>query len=149
MNLINDLKDEQLTQPTINGGNHALWILGHIAYSESSLTHCMIQGNETCPLEHLKELFDFKCTPSTDASIYPSFDSILADYENAHAQTLAYLDTLSESDLDKPALGCPDEYKEFFGTVAQCFMVMALHPSMHYGQLADTRRALGRSPMMA
>ncbi len=149
LNLINDLKNEPLAQPTVNGGNHALWILGHITYSESSLLHCMIQGKESCPLNHLKEHFDFKCTPSTDASIYPSFDSLIADYETAHNETMAYLDTLTNDDLNKPALGCPDEYKDFFGTVAQCFMIMSLHPSMHYGQLADTRRALGREPMMA
>ena len=148
INLINDLKDEPLAQPTVKGGNHALWILGHIAYSESSLIHCMIKGNETCTLEHLKEHFDFKCVPSTDATIYPSFDSLLADYETAHNETMAYLDSISEGDLDGPALGCPDEWKEFFGSVAQCLTVMSIHPCMHYGQLADTRRALGRAPMM-
>jgi len=149
MGLIMDLKDEPLAQPTVNGGNHALWILGHIACSESSLLHGMIQGKETCPLEHLKENFAFKTQPTTDASVYPSFDSLLKDYEAARAETLAYLDTLSDADLDQPAPGCPEEWKDFFGTVGQCFSMISMHPTMHYGQLADTRKALGRELMMA
>ncbi len=149
LGLIMDLKDEPLAQPTVNGGNHALWLLGHIAHSESSLLNGMIQGKETCTLEHLKENFAFQTQPSTDASIYPTFDSLLEDYESAHAETLAYLDTLSEADLDQPAPGCPEEWKDFFGTIGQCFTMISIHPTMHYGQLADVRKALGRELLMA
>ncbi len=149
MNLINDLKDQPLAQPTTNGGNHALWILGHIAHTESSLINCLIQGQETCTLQRLKALFDFTAPPTTDADSYPSFDSLLADYEAAHKETMAYLDSITDEDLDAPAPGCPAEWKELFGTIALCLTFVAIHPTMHYGQLADTRRALGRPPLMA
>jgi len=147
--LIMDLKNEPVAQPTAKGGNHALWILGHLAYSESSLLHCMIMGKETCPLDHLKALFDYKTEPSADASIYPSFDSLMADYEQAHKDTMSYLDSITDADLDEAAPGCPEEYKVFFGTKGLCFTFIAIHPSLHCGQLADTRRALGRAPLMA
>jgi len=147
--LIMDLKDEPVAQPTTKGGNHALWILGHLAYSESSLLHCMIMGKEKCPLNHLKDLFDYNNEPKADASIYPSFDSLLADYESARKDTLEYLDSITDADLDDAAPGCPDEWKEFFGTKGLCFTFIAIHPSLHSGQLADTRRALGRAPLMA
>ena len=78
--LINDLKDKPLAQPTINGGNHALWILGHIAHTESTILHNFILGNETCPLDILKEQFEFKTEPSADAD-YPTIDELMAHYE--------------------------------------------------------------------
>ncbi len=149
LSLIQDLKDEPLAQPTAKGGNHALWILGHLAYSDSSILHEMIQGKDTCPLHALKDQFDFKSEPTTNASDYPSFDELMAHFESAQTELLAYLDTITDADLDKPALGCPDEWKDFFGTIGQSLSVSIMHPTMHYGQLADTRRALGRERLMA
>jgi len=149
LGLIMDLKDKPLAQPTVNGGNHALWILGHLAHSESSLLNGMIQGKETCTLEHLKEQFAFQTQPSLDASTYPSIDSLLSDFETARTETLAFLETLTDADLDLPAPGCPEEWKEYFGTIGQCFTMISIHPTMHYGQLADIRKALGRELMMA
>ena len=40
LGLANDLRDSPLVQPTATGGNHALWILGHMTYRESTLQHC-------------------------------------------------------------------------------------------------------------
>ncbi|MBL4697985.1 MAG: DinB family protein [Phycisphaerales bacterium] len=145
--LINDLKDEPLAQPTSKGGNHALWILGHIAHTESSILHNFILGKETCPLDTLKEQFEYKTEPSTDAD-YPTFDELMAHYESAHAELLAYIETISEEDLDKP-IECPEEWKPFFGTIGLCLGMCAMHPAFHYGQLADIRRSLGRKPLMA
>jgi len=149
INLINDLKDEPLAQPTINGGNHALWVLGHLAYIESSILHNFIHGKETCPLIDLKDKFDFKTEPSTDASDYPSFDDLMNNYDSAHTELLEYIDTITDEDLDKPIESCPEEWESFFGTIGMCLGTICMHPCMHYGQLADTRRALGRSPLMA
>jgi len=149
LSLINDLKDEPLAQPTANGGNHAFWILGHLAYSDSSILHEMIQGKDTCPLHSLKGQFNFQTEPSIDASGYPSFEELLANYDAAHAELIAYLDTITDADLASPALGCPDEWKDFFGTIGKALAVTIMHPAMHYGQLADTRRALGRERLMA
>ena len=142
--LINDLKDEPLAQPTINGGNHAIWILGHLAYMESVMIHQMIKGKDTCTLAHHKEIFDAEGDPSTDPSLYPSFDQLFNDYDTARTETNAYLDSMSEADLQRPALGCPEEWKPHFGTVAQCLDFIAHHPSLHFGQLADIRKSLGR-----
>ena len=44
MGLINDMQDAPLTQPTPNGGNHPLWVLGHIVKAESDLFDGFILG---------------------------------------------------------------------------------------------------------
>jgi hypothetical protein len=44
LGLINDMKDAPLQQPTPNGGNHPLWVLGHIVRAESDLLDGFILG---------------------------------------------------------------------------------------------------------
>ena len=149
LGLITDLKDEPLAQPTINGGNHALWILGHLVYSECSIIHTILLGNESCPLQEWKDLFGYGSEPKSDASIYPSFDELLAKWEEVRAFTFETLATFSDDDLDKPAPGCPEEWKDWFGTIGKVFTTQTIHPTMHYGQLADIRKALGRELLMA
>lgn len=148
LGLIDDMKDAPLTQPMAKGGNHPIWILGHIAYSEANLVNHVILGDEN-PLIEWKELFGQGSEPVTDADAYPSLDELMKKYETVRAQTLKVLAGLSDDDLDKPSKNCPPGQENFFGTVGQVFMIVALHPTMHYGQVADARRSLGREPMFA
>lgn len=72
----------------------------------------------------------------------------MGKFEEVRAASLAHLDTLSEADLDKPS-HAPEEFGAFFGTVGACYAAMTTHVSFHAGQVADARRAAGRSPLMA
>ena len=146
MGLINDMRDTPLTQPTAAGGNHPLWVLGHITYAESNLLDGFILGQSN-RFPELKEQFDQGSTPTADADAYPSMDDLMGKFETIRAATLAHLATLSESDLDKSTTA-PEELKQFFGTVGACFSAMAVHIAFHAGQVADARRAAGKGPMM-
>ena len=147
MGLINDMQDAPLTQPTPNGGNHPLWVLGHLARAESDLLDGFILGKPN-RFPELEGLFTMGTTPSTDASQYPTIDELMAKFNEIRAATLAHLDTLTEDDLDKPS-HAPAEFGPPFATVGACFAAMSGHMSFHAGQVADARRAAGRSPLMA
>ena len=147
LGLINDMKDSPLTQPTPKGGNHPLWVLGHIVHSESNLLDGFILGQPN-RFPDLENLFAMKTTPTTDASQYPSMDELLAKFEEIRSATMAHLDTLSEEDLDKPS-HAPKEFGQLFGTMGSCFAAMGAHVNFHAGQVADARRAAGREPLMA
>lgn len=146
LGLIGDMKDAPLQQPTSNGGNHPLWVLGHIVRAESDLLDGFILGKpnrfpelENCGMGN---------QPTTNASDYPSMDELLGKFEEIRTATLAHLDTLSDDDLDKKS-NAPEEFGEMFGTVGACFAAMAIHMAFHTGQVADARRAAGRDPLMA
>ena len=146
LGLINDMKDSPLTQPTPNGGNHPLWVLGHIVRAESDLLDGFILGKpnrfpelENCGMGH---------TPSLNAADYPSMDELLAKFEEIRSATIAHLDTLSDEDLDRKS-HAPEEFGPSFATVAACFAAMAGHMAFHSGQVADARKAAGRAPLMA
>ena len=146
MGLINDMRDQPTVQPTSNGGNHPHWVLGHLAYSESSLLDGFILGEEN-RFADLKDQFSAGTTPSASADGYPSMDELMGKFETIRAATLAHLETLSEADLDKPT-SAPEELRDFFGTVGACYSAMAVHIAFHAGQVADARRAAGKAPLM-
>ncbi len=147
LGLIADMKDAPTTAPTPKGGNHPLWCIGHLAYSEGNLVNGMIQGQPN-PLADWAELFDQGKQPVADASKYPPMEEVIGKFEEVRANTLKLLDGLTDADLDKPS-HAPDEMKEFFGTIGQCLAVIPIHFGFHGGQVADARRAAGRPPLMA
>lgn len=146
--LLDDLKDAPMQAPTANGGNHPVWVAGHLAFGEGNLFWHMMRG-EPNPLAEWAEIFDGGSEPSDDASKYPPLEELIAKYCELREQSLALLGSLSEEDLDQPSANCPEEYAGFFGTWRQCYLSAALHGMMHRGQLADSRKSLGRTPVMA
>ncbi len=146
--LLEDMKDAPMKQPTVNGGNHPMWVLGHLVYSEANLIHHMILG-ETNPLVEWKSMFGDGKEVGTDLSQYPPYEELLAKFEEVRAHSLKVLDGLTDADLDKPSQNCPPEREDFVGTIGKVFSIVVLHPAMHIGQVADARRADGRKPLIA
>jgi len=134
-----DMQDAPLTFPTPNGGNHPMWALGHLTYSEANLTQELIKG-EANPLAEWKGIFGQRTESVADADRYPSFEEVMAKFEETRTNTLAILDSMTDEDLDKPS-HAPEEMKDFFGTNAQCFSGVIIHFAFHGGQFADARRA--------
>jgi hypothetical protein len=145
MPLIEDMKELPLTFPTPKGGNHPLWILGHLAYSEGQLQQIML--GRANPLAHWKDLFGFGSEPSAEAKRYPAFEEVKKAFQDLRAETMNVLSTLTDTDLDRPSKSCPPELKEFVGTYGGCFFVMIMNTMHHRGQVADARRAAGRKPL--
>jgi hypothetical protein len=146
MPLIEDMKDLPFTFPTPKGGNHPLWVLGHLAYSEGQIMQQVMLGQPN-PLAHWRSLFGIGTEARAEAALYPTFDELHAAFHNLRAQTLKRLDTLSDDDLDQPSQGCPPEWQAFLGTYADCFRVIIFNTMHHRGQVADARRAAGRRPL--
>lgn len=145
-----DMRDAAMTQPTSSGGNHPLWVLGHLALVDASF-RSMITG-EANSLQHWSSLFGAGTTPSSDPSTYPAFDDVMAEYHRQRAQLIALLDDVDESFLEQPLKLPPDGMSEemiqqFFPNVAKTLLLVANHHAFHCGQVADARRAAGRAPM--
>lgn len=146
LGLAMDMKDEPLVAPTPHGGNHPLWCVGHLAFAEANLVNVMAQGKEN-PLAGWEPLFNQGTTPSQDASAYPSFDEVVAKFEETRNATLSYVDSLTPASLDEPSKA-EGEAAEWFGTIGACLAAIPIHFAFHGGQIADARRAAGRPPMM-
>lgn len=151
MGLISTMRENPMQQPTPKGGNHPLWVLGHIVHSESQLLDVHILGKEN-RFPELAEKFAMGSEPSTNADQYPSFDELMEKFDFMRAATLAHLATLSDEDLGKSTCtseDTPQEVLDFIGTVGACFNAMSAHMNYHAGQIADSRRAAGLKPLMS
>jgi hypothetical protein len=145
LGLMQDMKASSLTFPTPKGGNHPLWVLGHLTLAEASMMSGFILG-EPNPLAKWEKEFGVKTEPVADASKYPSWDELMAEFEKVRARTLQLLASMSDDDLSKPSKA-PADMAAFFGTVGQCFAMIGTHMAFHAGQVADARRAAGKKPV--
>jgi hypothetical protein len=141
-----DMRDEPMKRTTSRGGNHPLWIIGHLAVAEGSIPQILF--GETNPVEPWGPLFGRGSTPTDDAGAYPSFDEVLATYRDLRAKDLARLEEIGEAGLDRAPRAVPPGFENEMRTVGQTLLTMAMHQMIHLGQLADTRRAAGRAPFI-
>lgn len=144
--LLADMKAEPLTCPTPRGGNHPLWILGHLAHSEAGMVAEFIQG-EPNPLAKWDALFGMGSQPAGDAKAYPSWEELTSAYDHTRGRTLKLLDSLTDADLDK-STRAPEHLQALFGTVGRVLCMLGQHASFHAGQVADARRSVGRKPVL-
>ena len=138
---VEEMREHPVVFPTPNGGGHTLWVLGHLAYIESLVTHSFMRG-EPNPLAPWELTFDGEDV-SPDVGQFPPFADVLAKCREVREATLAFVDTLSEADLDKVSARAPKGHEDTFGTWRLCLQYASDHWYMHRGQLADARRAVG------
>jgi len=138
---IEEMRDHCVVFPTPNGGCHTLWVLGHLAFIEQQVIREFMLG-EPSPLAHWQPVFD-DADVSGDIGLFPPFDQVLAKCREVRESTIALLDSLTESDLDRASAKFPAGYDDTFGTYRLCLQFVADHWYMHRGQLADARRAAG------
>ncbi|HEX8523777.1 MAG TPA: DinB family protein, partial [Tepidisphaeraceae bacterium] len=143
--LLEDLKDAPLTPPTPRGGNHPLWVLGHITFVEAGIPRVLF--GEPHPLADWGHLFAPGTEPKPEAAAYPSFDELLKAFRTARARNMQILDQLGEAGLDQPTQKPLQGLEQMMRTAGDTFLILAMHHMHHRGQLADVRRALGRKPL--
>ena len=144
--LVKDMRDAPLTQPTSRGGNHPLWVLGHLAWVEGSIPGVL--SGEPNPVEHWAPLFASGTKPTADPKAYPPFEEVLATYRDLRAKTLQRLEETGEAGLDHVPPNVPPGFEDAMKTVGRAFLLIALHNMVHYGQIADARRVAGREPLL-
>jgi len=138
---VEEMREQAFVFPTVNGGGHTIWVLGHLAYIEALIVRVFMLG-EPNPLADWEALFDGDDV-SGDPDRYPPFDAVLDRCRTERAGTLALLDAMTEDDLDRASANVPEGYVDMLGTRRLCLQYAADHWYMHRGQLADARRAAG------
>ena len=143
--LIEGLREDPLTFPTLNGGCHPMWVMGNLALGDAVFLHEWILGGDN-PLADWTGMFGVGTEATANVADYPSFDEVVNKANEMHRAMLATLDSFTEEDLDKSSKA-PSEYAPFFGTNRKIFHMSGLHWMMHRGHLTDVRRAAGRERM--
>ena len=141
MKYLGSMSDAPLLRPGPWGGNHAMWIAGHLAVVEGRLQQ-MVHGTPN-PVHQWKPLFDWGSEPVDDPAAYPPFEEVLAKFKELRAQTHAFLDQVGEEGLDRPTKCQPPGFGGF-ETVGAAFLIIAGHACGHLGGLNFVRAAAGK-----
>lgn len=147
LDVIDEMSDAAMTFPTPNGGCHPLWVLGHLTLVEGMIPAALFA--EQNPAAEWQQYFGEGSEAVADARAYPSFAQVREKYRQLRERNLKILESLTETDLDKPTKAPPKGREREFATYGQSFLVLALHQAMHRGNLTDARRALGRAALVA
>ena len=147
LSVIDEMSDTATTFPTPNGGCHPLWVLGHLTLVEGMIPAALFA--EKNPVAEWQQYFGENSEPVADARVYPPFAEVREKYLQLRERNLNILESLTEADLDKPTLAPPKGREKEFATYGQSFLVLALHQTMHRGNLTDARRAAGRTALAA
>jgi hypothetical protein len=97
MKHLGEMSDAPLLRPGPWGGNHAMWIAGHLTVVEGRL-HQMLRGTPN-PVARWKPLFDWGSEPVDDPAAYPPFEEVLRTFKQLREQTHAFLDEVGEEGL--------------------------------------------------
>jgi hypothetical protein len=142
MKMLEGMADDPFVQPGPWGGNHAMWIAGHITVIEGRL-HKILRGIPN-PVEHWKPLFDWGSELKSDHSAYPPYEEVLQTYKGLRKGTLAFLDEVGDEGLDRPTKKPIPGFGPAFETVGPAIMVIACHQVGHLGAATVARRASGK-----
>ncbi|HYE17674.1 MAG TPA: DinB family protein [Tepidisphaeraceae bacterium] len=144
--LAGDLRPTPMVRPTSAGGNHPIWLLGHLCFIEGAVRQMI--GGEANPVDRWAKLFGTGTQPADDPGLYPSFDELLSTFKTLRQGTLRMLDEIGDAGLGGTPKFIPPGFEDAMKTTGRALLLIALHQMVHYGQLADARRAAGLPPLM-
>ncbi len=135
------LSDEDLLVRPVPGQNHIAWQLGHLIASERSMLEGIKAGSSPALSDeflkfHARDEFAPNCD---DASGYLKKDEYLAFMNAQRAATTAVLESMSDEELDSPAV---ERLRNRLPTVGSVFSMIGTHVTMHVGQFVSVRRKL-------
>ena len=139
-----DFSDTEYFKPPVEGGNHAAWILGHVACSEDSILSQLTGTPKRIP-NPTHELFKSGSTCFADASRYPTRKQIDELFRDSRARTLEELACFDETKWNDPA---PPGWRERFPTVGAMWGLQGTHQFWHFGQLTVCRQALKKKRVL-
>ncbi len=130
-----DLSDAEYFRPPVEGGNHAAWIVGHVACSEDSILAQLTGKPKRIP-DSTAELFKGGSTCVADASRYPSRKELDELFRNSRGRTIEELTTFDEKKWNDAS-----SWKTF-PTLGALWGLQGTHQFWHIGQLTVCRQAL-------
>jgi hypothetical protein len=117
-----------------------LWLLGHMANTINTviLRWLLDEPSQLSPEE--VKLFApgvaGGAPPSTDPSLYPSWDAVVSRYEEVMERAIKGVRGMHDDDLPKPLPdAASDRFRQRFPTIGDALQQMVHHDAYHCGQL--------------
>jgi hypothetical protein len=138
---LGDLTPEEMLRRPAPDANHIAWQVGHLIQAEWRLVEAGVPGSMPPLPAGLAEPYTSERARSDNPADYLTKEEYLAAAKDVRAATLRVLQSLSETDFDKPVSG---RVPPFVKRIGDCFVTIGAHWASHAGQWVVTRRMLGR-----
>ncbi len=139
---LEDIPDDKLCYSPIPGGNHAMWLIGHITLTDDELRSELGGGQAKCPTAW-KKLFGSGSKPQPNLRDYPSPPELKACLHGAREDLVGWFKSLPDAKL---AEALPKDFLQFAPNFAGLMASIAYHEGLHAGQLRVIGQALGKPP---
>jgi hypothetical protein len=137
-----DFSDADLMRRPAPKANHAMWQLGHLVSSETSMLDGVAPGAAPALPAGFAQRFGHDMTSCDDPPKFGFTKAQLLDLMTKVRQaTMQWIKAVNLADLDRPSPESMRHYAPTFGHVA---LLVAGHTTMHIGQMQVIRRALGK-----
>ncbi len=140
---LTDLSDADFFARPVEGMNTIAWQVGHLISSERSMIEAVHPGISPALPEGFAEAHGKETTTLDDPAKFHSKDEYLNLFHAQREATLAALEAMSDSDLDKPA---PERMARLASNLGEVINMAGLHVLMHVGQFVAVRR-LAKKPV--
>jgi len=141
--LIEPLSDKQLTVRVGNVGNHAIWVMGHVAFAEDLFVSSFLGEPSKLPEGHVEQ-FCPGTIPSDCASDYPNRDELIDRLATARKRTLEWVKMLEGDAAWEPT---PEPLPKFVPNAITAACSLSQHEFLHAGQITTIRASLGMKPI--
>ncbi|TWT60944.1 DinB family protein [Rubinisphaera italica] len=143
LGLLESLSDEHLAARAGAAGNHALWVMGHIAQSDDVVASAFT-GEPGCLPDGHSELFAAKTSLSDNAADYPSRDELLLRMTTSRKRVDGWITSLDDQSALQPS---PIHLAAFAPNPIAAAIGISQHEFLHAGQIATVRASLGLKPV--
>ena len=142
---LSDLSDADLLVRPLPNANHIAWQLSHLIGSEKSLMETVLPGVKYPDLPpSITSLASDKTGKAAPTGGYLTKTEYLDWSTKVRSATVAAVENLPDSDLDKPSSGPMAQFAPNLGAM---LILIANHTLMHAGQFTVVRRALNKPVM--
>lgn len=144
LRLADSLPADKVCFAPVPGGNHALWTLGHLAWTDEFFL-VELSGEPAELPDGWAGKFGTGSTPVTDAKAYPSYKEVRQIASDVRDRIAQWYEGSLIEEMSAPP---PDGLKDLAKDIGQVMFVIATHEAMHSGQLAVVRKALKLPPLV-
>ena len=140
--LLEDIPEDKMLYSPIPGGNHALWIIGHLTAGDDFFAGMLDGQGKKLPQQY-ETAFGMGSKISNDPAAYPPVAEVKQHFAITHERFVQAYQAASEAALAEPL---PEEMGGFVPDKLSLPMGLAFHEGLHTGQLTVIRRSLGLEP---
>ncbi len=145
LGLLEDIPEDKLFYQPCPGANHALWIIGHVAWDDNFFLTAL-GGKQTDFPPAWNGLFGMGSVLQPQAAAYPSLAEIRQQLDARRDELIEWFKSMDGDQLVAPL---PEDYHTFARDHAALMTSIAWHEGLHAGQLTVVRKALGLKPKFA